>query len=217
MEVVVFGDVHGNLIALEQLFKLEANQSDLFVSHGDIVNYGPWSNECVQYLNSISNCINIKGNHEDNYIKGEYKGTNEVANAFFNFCFPNFNPKLIDEINNYKDSYVLNDYIIKHTIQNQYIFLDTDLENIEINSNFIFGHSHQQFERKKDNFNLINTGSLGQNRSYINQSCYVKINTETNKVELKSFIHDVDKVINQMKIDKYPEICINYYLSKNRI
>lgn len=72
-------------------------------------------------------------------------------------------------------------------------------------------------KEKKDNFNLINTGSLGQNRSFINQSCYVKMNTETNKIELKSFIHDVDKVINHMKSKKYPEICINYYLSKSRL
>ena len=63
----------------------------------------------------------------------------------------------------------------------------------------IFGHSHQQFKRKKEEFNLINTGSLGQNRSNINQSCYIKLNTETNEIELKFFIHDIDKVINQMK------------------
>lgn len=217
MEVVVFGDVHGNLIALEQLFKLEANNADLFISHGDIVNYGPWSNECVQLLESISNCVLLKGNHEENFIKGEYEGKNEIANAFFNFCFPNFNPKLIDDIDKYKNHYILNDYLIQHTINNQYVFLDTNLENIEVESNLIFGHSHQQFKRKKEEFNLINTGSLGQNRSNINQSCYIKLNTETNEIELKFFIHDIDKVINQMKNDKYPEICINYYLSKNRL
>lgn len=217
MEVVVFGDVHGNLVALEQLLQIEVNSTDLFISHGDVVNYGPWSNECVQLLDTVSNCINIKGNHEENFIKGNYEGSNEVAKTFFNFCFPNFNPNFIKNINQYRSSCFLNDYTIKHTINNQYIFLDTNIDNIEIDSNFIFGHSHQQFERKKDNFNLINTGSLGQNRSFINQSCYVKMNTETNKIELKSFIHDVDKVINHMKSKKYPEICINYYLSKSRL
>ena len=60
MIVTVFGDVHGNLPALEKLFAIETSATDLFVCHGDLVNYGPWSNECVDFLETKNNCIKLK-------------------------------------------------------------------------------------------------------------------------------------------------------------
>ena len=70
--------------------------------------------------------------------------------------------------------------------------------------------------RFKNEYKLYNTGSIGQNRALINLSCYIKIDTEKETVELKKFIHDIDTVINQMKFDKYPQICLDYYNSKKR-
>lgn len=217
MIITIFGDVHGNLIALEKLFKMEDLESDAFICHGDVVNYGPWSNECVNFLSQKDNIEILKGNHEEFFISGNYEGKNEVANAFFDFCYPSFESKNIEIIKKYKDCKVLGNYAIQHTIANQYIFKDTNIDDLVIDKNYIIGHSHQQFFRSKDKFEIYNTGSLGQNRKYLNQSCYLKLDTKTNEVILKSFDHDIDKVINEMKIKKYPKICIDYYLSKERL
>lgn len=217
MIVTIFGDVHGNLIALEKLFKIEKEQTDIFISHGDIVNYGPWSNECIQFLDDMSNCTLLKGNHENYFIEGVYDGENKIAKAFFKHCYSNFDHSLVKVIDKYQNQIKLEDFIIQHTIFNQYIFENSDISNFKIDNNYIIGHSHQQYEREKNNFKIYNTGSLGQNRQYINQSCYLKFDTETKKVELKSFIHDIDMVISQMKSEKYPSICIDYYLSKEQI
>ena len=216
MIVTVFGDVHGNLIALEKLFQIEKNETDLFISHGDLVNYGPWSNECVAFLKSVSNITLLKGNHEEFYINGYYKGENEIANAFFDFCFPKFNPDLIKEISTYQEKTTIPNFTIQHTIFDQYIFADTNLTN-KVDKNFIIGHSHQQYHIKNNNFDIYNTGSLGQNRSLLNLSCYLKIDTVKKTVVLKNFIHNTYQVIQQMKSDKYPKICIDYYLSKNQV
>ena len=217
MIVTVFGDVHGNLIALEKLFEIEKGTTDLFISHGDIVNYGPWTNECIALLKEISNCILLKGNHEHYFIDGSYDGKNEIAQTFFKHCYNNFDSSLINEIENYKDQQSVCDFTVTHTINNQYIFANTDISEIVIDRNFIIGHSHQQFFREKDSFKIYNTGSIGQNRQNINQSCYLKLDTETKKVELKSYLHNIDKVIDQMKTEKYPQLCIDYYLSKGRL
>lgn len=217
MKITVFGDVHGNLVALEKLFELEKNKTDLFISHGDIVNYGPWTNECVTFLDSITNIKLLKGNHENYYLDGFYNGKNEIAKSFFDFCYGNFNKNLLSTIANYGNQVLIPDFTIQHTIGNQYIFLDTDINDLEINSNFIFGHSHQQFERSKDNFKLYNTGSIGQNRALINLSCYLKVDTQKKTIELKNFVHDIDKVIKQMEFEKYPQICVDYYKSKKRV
>lgn len=217
MVILVFGDVHGNIIALEKLFKLEKSSTDLFISHGDIVNYGPWSNECVQYLNDIVNCKFAIGNHEQFYLQYNYIGNNIIAKTFFDFCFSRFDKKLLNVINFYTDKIIVDDFIIQHTINEQYIFSDTDISNLKLDTNYVIGHSHQQFKRLIGDKYLINTGSLGQNRQYLNQSCYVKINTQTKQIELKSFLFDIEQQINHMKSLNYPKICLDYYISKQII
>ncbi|MGS0748834.1 metallophosphoesterase family protein [Halpernia sp. GG3] len=217
MIITIFGDVHGNIFALEKLLKIETQDTDLFISHGDVVNYGPWSNECVLLLDSVQNIKLLKGNHESFYIKGHYEGKNEVANAFFNFCYEKFNPDLLSKLSDYEDKTKIPNFTIQHTIGDQYIFEDTDIEDLKIDQNYIIGHSHQQFRKTKDLFEIYNTGSIGQNRSLINLSCYLKVDTDKKTVELKNFVHDIDKVINQMEIERYPKICIDYYRSKKRL
>ncbi|MDP5200697.1 metallophosphoesterase [Flavobacterium sp. DG2-3] len=216
MIVTIFGDVHGNLVALEKFFKIEKMETDLFICHGDVVNYGPWSNECIELLQDL-NCKVLKGNHEQFYIQGSYGGTNVIAKTFFQKCYENFDSKWIQTLKGYEEETIIQNFTITHTINNSYIFSDTNIDEISLDCDYIIGHSHQQFKRSiGDNF-VFNTGSLGQNRQYINQSCYIKIDTVKQKIELKSFLHDIDKVINQMKKENYPEICLNYYLSKQKV
>jgi len=217
MKILIFGDVHGNLPALELLLQKEHNNYDAVICHGDVVNYGPWSNECVELLETLPNSTILKGNHEKNFLLGNYAGNHPVAMAFFDYCYPKFKKALLPVIFKYPQRYKLNDFIIQHSLNNQYIFLDTDISEVEVDSNFVIGHSHQQFYRKSNNFQLYNTGSLGQNRTYINKSDYLKYDTVNNAIELKSFIHSIDRVINQMKAEKYPIICTDYYLSKKRL
>ena len=214
MFITVFGDVHGNLIALEKLFEIEKDKTDLFVCHGDVVNYGPWSNECVEFLNNEPNVKLLKGNHESFFLHGQYDGVHEVAQSFFQFCYPKFKKSLLNILREYEENYQVEDFIIQHTIGNQYIFADTDIDNLILNSNYIIGHSHQQFFRQVGIHKLYNTGSICQNRSLLNLSCYLKYDTISGNVELKSFIHDISKVIKEMEIQNYPKICIDYYKSK---
>ena len=217
MRVVIFGDVHGNLVALEELFRLEKSETDWFICHGDVVNYGPWTNDCIQFLKQIPNCTLLKGNHEKYFLEGFYDGTHEVAQAFFKHCYANFDKSAQHDIAQYGDQTVIGEYTVQHTISNQYIFADTDISGITLDKNYMIGHSHQQFFRQKDNFNLYNTGSIGQNRLHINQSCYLKYDTETGEVAMKSYLHDIEKVICQMQSERYPQLCIDYYLSKKRL
>jgi predicted phosphodiesterase len=214
MKIVVFGDVHGNLPALEKFLLIEKNNYDLIVCHGDVVNYAPWSNECVQLLDNLENAILLKGNHEDNYLKKEYSGSNEVAKTFFKACFANFNEFL--KIEKYKEKCQVGNFIVRHTLSDKYIYPDTNLGHFNIENNYIIGHSHYAFDRTINNYNIVNTGSLGQNRVYINVSDYVVYDTDKNKVELKSFKNDIDLVINEMYARKYPDFCLEYYKNKKR-
>ncbi len=215
MRYLICGDIHGNLPALENLLKIEKSNYDMFICHGDIVNYAPWSNECVELIHTLPNSIKLLGNHEVNFINGNYTGENLVAKSFFDFCYPKFtNVKIIKT---YSNSFNLLNFTVQHTVSNKYIYPDTDLSDLILDKNFIIGHSHYQFDRKINNNRLINTGSLGQNREFINVANYINLNDETNSIQLKAFKFNINIVINKMIEMKYPEICLKYYKSKKTL
>jgi len=211
VKVLVISDVHGNLPALERVLD-NNNDVDLVISLGDVVNYGPWSNECVQLLQAQNNCIKIIGNHEEAFITGSYLGTNEVAKAFFDFCYPKFNQK--EGIEKYLQFHHEFDYTFVHTIQNEYVYSDTI---IDIDKNYFIGHSHRQFIRTINNCQLINVGSVGQNRVNINEINYALFDSGTKNVELRKLDFDSNILISKMKEQGYPEICLNYIISKQKI
>lgn len=211
MITVVFSDLHGNLPAIIKLKSLYP-KSTKWLSLGDNVNYGPWSNECVQFIEQEMDCICLLGNHEEYFLSGAYDGKNEVARTFFNFCYERFSQQSI--ISKYIDKIDIGSYHCSHTINNKYIFHDTD---IVINKNHLIGHSHQQYSVTKGTFNLVNPGSLGQNRKYINQANYALYCHDTDKLDLKTFTFDLNLVISEMKLKKYPQICLDYYQNKEQI
>ena len=208
MRILIISDVHGNLPALEYVLRVERT-ADLVVSLGDVVNYGPWSNECVELLETLPNKILLKGNHEEAFISGTYLGNHPVAHAFFLFCYPSFNQ--INLIKNYISTYTYNEFNFVHTLNDTYIFPDT---RITMQRNTFIGHSHRMFSKIADNFRLINVGSVGQNRLNIDELNYVIWTPEENKVDLITKEFNADGLICEMKSRKYPEICMNYILSK---
>lgn len=212
MKILVLGDVHGNLIALEKVINKYNKEVDQIVSHGDVVNYGPWSNECVQLLDQIK-CICLKGNHEEAYINGFYPGENLLAKQFFDQTFPTF--KYFNLLNNYDELLKIGSFEIKHSINNKYYYPDTDTSDLNLEANTIIGHSHHQFHKVLGNGKtLTNTGSVGQNRKCLSIINFTILDLKNNTIELKNISYDPKFLIQQMKNENYPEKCIEYYKSK---
>ena len=86
---------------------------------GDVVNYGPWSNECVELISTL-NCINIKGNHEDYFINGECNVQNEIVQAFFKKKLSPFNK--FEEISNYKNKIIFKNFLLRHNLKGKEYF-----------------------------------------------------------------------------------------------
>lgn len=210
MRVAIFSDIHGNLPAFELMLK-HAGKVDFYVSLGDVVDYGPWSNECVNLLDSLDNCIKILGNHEELFLSGRYKGDKEVVKSFFDFCIKDFTN--FKSIKSYIKGYKLGKYTLLHTLKDLYLYPDS---KITLDKNYIIGHSHYQFKIQSNGFILINTGSVGQNREFINIVNYLILDTEKDEIEYKSIPYNVDLIINEMKKRKYPKECIDYYNDKKR-
>jgi len=210
MKVLIFSDIHGNLPAFEKMLQKEKD-CEQYICLGDLVNYGPWSNECVSLAKSLENVTLIMGNHEEAFINGFYPGENVLVQEFFKKTYKNF--KEFDSIKEFAENCKLGKYTCTHTILSQYIYPDT---NVELDGNYLIGHSHHQFEYNNNGFTLFNSGSVGQNRKFIDIINYLIYDTETELIEMKYLEYNPDIIINEMRLMKYPEICVSYYSEKKR-
>jgi len=212
MKALILGDVHGNLLALEKVLEQHKNEVDIIISHGDVVNYGPWSNECVALLESIG-CICLMGNHEEAFIAGAYPKANELVQTFFAHIYPSF--KELTTIEGYAQSYRVGAYHIAHTVNNKYYYPDTDVSELVLEDHTIIGHSHHAFQKTLANGNsFTNTGSVGQNRKDLSKIDFVILESEKEEVTPHTISYDPLPVIKEMRVRKFPEICIQYYQSK---
>lgn len=190
---------------------LEAERGvDHFICLGDVINYGPWSNECVDLLESLP-AVRLIGNHEEDFLSGTYSGGSALVKSFYDTCIQSFSRGV--QIRRYEKQYELEKFICTHTILNSYIYPDTV---IEVKGNYFIGHSHYQFNRRENGYHIVNVGSVGQNREEINVINYAIYKPEVDEIELKSLIYDVEPVIRKMRELKYPRECLDYYLSKPR-
>lgn len=212
MKVAVFGDVHGNLIALEQFLKFVSNRVDGYVCTGDIVNYGPWSEECVQLVKELPNLICVKGNHEDLFENDDQSLYNELVQEFTITSRQFFSEYVWISSLPYELDFDC--YRVAHTLEDRYIYRDT---KVHLDRDTIIGHSHQQFIRFFSSKSLLNPGSVGQNREFIDLSQFLVLDLDTRTIEPITLQYNVDLVIQEMKAKKYSSRCIEYYSSKRRL
>lgn len=210
MKTLIFSDVHGNLPAFEKMLAVE-NTCESFICLGDLVNYAPWNNECVELASSLPNVKLLMGNHEEAFINGFYPGENILVQQFFKCNIDNF--KQVDRIKNYIQNCEIGKYTCQHTILNEYIYPDT---KIILDNNYIVGHSHHQFEYRNSNFILYNAGSVGQNRKYINVINYLVYDDASHLIQMKQITYNVELVIDELKARRFPQECIRYYQQKTR-
>lgn len=207
--ILIYSDVHGNLPAFEAMLK-DAGPCDSYICLGDLVNYGPWSNECVDLALSLPAPVLLMGNHEEAFIAGSYPGDNILVQRFFAACIPSFARHA--EISGFQQAYTLDAYECCHTIGSQYIYPDTQ---IKLDRNYMIGHSHHQFLYENNGYKLYNAGSVGQNRKYINIASYLIYDTDDDgRTEMHNVRYPVGQVISEMKDRMYPQECIEYYLKK---
>lgn len=210
MKILIYSDVHSNLPAFQKMLEFEGECYG-YICLGDLVNYGPWGNECVDLAISLPNSTLIMGNHEESFINGVYPGENILVQRFFEKTYPAFTKK--EAISQFVNESKLDDFNCIHTINDMKIYPDTKMT---LDANYIIGHSHHQFKYYNNGFTLYNAGSVGQNREYINEINYLVYDIETKVFSMKSIIYDIELLINQMKKEDYPKICIDYYSNKKK-
>jgi len=215
MKTVIFGDVHGNHYALKALIEREQD-ADFFICLGDLVGYGPYNDECIELLQEL-NHVYIKGNHEEMFIDGMYhQNCSDLAKKFFSYSYSRFTKdKYLDVLKSLPDSYDFNGFKCVHTLNQKHIYPNTDLSEFNMEGSYLIGHSHIQFDIKNALLNVINVGSLGQNRKSIGVGEYAVYQDDIKAIEFQS-ISDIaiEKFIDDLcAIDYDPEL-VKYYTDK---
>ncbi len=210
MKIAIFSDVHANLPALERFIEVTQNIVDGYISLGDIVNYGPWNNECLEVIHQLPNVTLLEGNHERLFNGAEsIEHELPLVQQFFFHSIKSFSKRTL--INSLNPSCKCGKYQCVHTIGHRSIYSNTD---IQIENNIILGHTHHQYCIERSGFVIVNPGSVGQNRKWIDTVDYAIIDTRSNEIELLSTQYNFNFLISELRSRKYPQICIDYYLGK---
>jgi hypothetical protein len=212
VKVAVFSDVHGNLIALQRFVEATAGRVDAYLCLGDVVNYGPWSDECVDLVLSLPGIQVLEGNHE-RLFRGDESLDHEIplVQDFYRHCRPLFSRDrfltgLLDHVD-------LGIYRCAHTIDDKRIYPDTV---IEIDRHYMVGHTHHQYQIERSGFTIVNPGSIGQNRKWIDSADFLILDTASGEIQFESISYEVDRFVAELSRRGFPEQCIRYYTNKDR-
>ena len=209
MRVAVLSDIHGNLPALESV-AAEVRDADAVICLGDVVNYGPWGDECLELLQALPHLTLLEGNHERLFLGREpIAGERPLVQQFFHAAFPRFTRR--DLIEALPAEVHVGGFLFCHTLEHRHIDRDTDIVPA---SNAFIGHTHHAFHLERAGKHLVNPGSVGQNRARLDQACYAFFDTDTHAAELRHVSYAADLLLVEMTRLEYPAECLAYYRSK---
>lgn len=217
--VMVMSDIHGNLSALEAVLKAEPLEELMgIVLLGDLIDYGPRSNDVIRRMKEIPNSkilVNLWGNHEKAVYDGDYgrfsseRGKRSAAATRKKIIQESWNylkqmqQSGIQEIRikNYKCLAVhgsLRDYFWKSIGHSE------EGEEYAAYDIVFSGHSHiphffchyypedNPLLRNKKRTIFINPGSVGQSRDHNPNAHYAVIDMDTLSVQLNAVEYDID-------------------------
>jgi predicted phosphodiesterase len=210
MIVAVFGDVHGNLPALNTFLAATRTIVDQYLCLGDVVNYGPWNDECLEIVVSLPGVRFIEGNHERLFLSADAVEIEQpLVREFYEYSSRSFSRR--DLIHDLAVQCELGSFACRHTLGTARIFRDSE---VELEQSFMIGHSHRQFAISRNGYNLVNPGSVGQNRSNLAIAQYALFNSVTETVELCSIEYPYESLLREMEARGYSDRCLQYYRSK---
>ena len=232
MKYGIFGDIHGNLEALEAVVaRLKDIGAQKFICVGDIIGYGANPVECLETVIGLNATI-VAGNHDFATIeKLNIDFFNSYAREAVLWTRKQITPAHFDLLSHLKLVERVDDKItVVHGSLNfpemfDYIQTSYDahlsLQALETQVCFL-GHSHvpvtffqkktvsysmdQKFKLEKDWRALVNVGSVGQPRDENPDSCCAIYDSDESTVELVRTPYDIEKAGRKIIQAGLPEI-----------
>jgi putative phosphoesterase len=226
MKILVISDVHGNIVALNEV--LGKVPHDVVVFAGDIVDYGPRPAECLEKIRTISMHF-VRGNHDNAAGLNVDCHCSEKMHALSvetrKYTRKVLNSEQLEFLRKMPltDQFTIDGkrFFMVHASRTdplyQYLkFNEAEKEKFieefgDIDADFIiYGHTHLPLVLKNIvRGTIINPGSVGQPRDGDPRASCAVIDTESNNVEIVRIPYDIGKVAKQIKEAHLPEILVS--------
>jgi diadenosine tetraphosphatase ApaH/serine/threonine PP2A family protein phosphatase len=222
----LFGDVHGNLEALDAVLKaLDKERCDQLVCLGDIIGYGANPKECLDIVRSRG-IVTVAGNHDLTATgKFDINAFNSAAREAILYSIARLTPSDQEYLSTLPLINDLEEFAIVHSsplgpADFEYIFTVEQASaafEAAIRPLTFIGHSHvpvvfyqdpgltdftyaSEFFLRRRRKIIFNCGSVGQPRDGDPAACYAVFETAVAKIRLERVPYDVDtaakKIIN---------------------
>jgi len=226
--VTIFGDIHGNLPALEAVFQdLEARGSVNWYCLGDLVGYGTFPNEVVEAVRGRS-IPTLMGNYDQGvgsssddcgcaYRTSEAKALGARSIAWSNAHTSDVNKTFLRELP-MQIPVQLGDLrvVLVHGSPrkvNEYLYEDRpdrsferllDLVEAQV---LVCGHTHLPYHKiLPSGRHVINAGSVGKPKDHDPRACYIvlRVNGRELDVEFIRVAYDVEKAAQAIEATDMP-------------
>jgi diadenosine tetraphosphatase ApaH/serine/threonine PP2A family protein phosphatase len=224
VQILILSDIHSNLTALEAVLNDAGDFQEVWCL-GDVVGYGPDPNACITTLNSISNLICIRGNHDAAVLGMIDKGAfNWEARISLEWQRKQLTEECLEFLEKLPEKYEKDRFILAHGSPRNPVWeyiMDTNTAQWNMqafDSKFcLVGHSHiagifsqknnskvflKSFALNKkfqlENKSIINPGSVGQPRDRDIRASYMIYETDDESFEYRRVAYDVETVVNRI-------------------
>ena len=198
MLIAVFGDIHGNLPALEAVIADAENLGvDAWVCLGDVAFRGPQPVECIEAVAKLPGITQIVGNTDQWLFQGFPSGFSlpeermQMLVSFREWALARLQPRHLERLQNARFSHSL-------TLDNREVlffhsspssteswlpssFSEEELSPLVTNHTadvVVDGHIHTPFIRQVGGRTVINTGSVGHPTDGDNRASYLLIESK---------------------------------------
>jgi putative phosphoesterase len=224
MKALIISDVHSNIYSLQAIWEKERD-SDLIICAGDLVDYGPFPKEVLNWSREHQ-IICVKGNHDQDIINRYHSGKNitmipEDARTWVDHNVAQLNEADIDYLENLPEHhefeldgcyYLVTHMFVKGTYQtmenlhqfNAFWDKHTTEKGAKANQRrIIFGHTHNQaVHYLADNKLWLNPGSTSyrptrQFEDYSRLAQYMTI--DSGQIEIKQLEYDLSPLYEVVK------------------
>jgi putative phosphoesterase len=211
MRILLIADIHGNYEALQTVLKVPHDRA---ICLGDIVDYGPDPDKCIDLLHEKA-IPTIRGNHDnavafkvDCQCGYKYKHLSIATREYTWEILDNDRIEYLQKLPLYiKEEFdgkrlhlthgsprSMFEYIKPKTTDEEIRkMIDESTEPLE-GDFLVIGHSHIPMNRKLGNLTIINPGSVGQPRDGDTRASCAVFDTEKGEVEHLRLDYDIDSV-----------------------
>jgi putative phosphoesterase len=183
MRIVVLSDIHGNVVALEQVLAHMRRETtpDMVVVAGDLVAFGPRPAEVMALLRDLPNVHFVLGN-TDMYVLQEQ----DSASSFTRAALATSDLELLADMpfSQTIPAAPGREVLIVHANpQNLYDTIKPDLSPVLVRPLLkdvtqpivVFGHYHVPFIRELDGYTLVDVASVGLPRDGMLRAAYASL------------------------------------------